>query len=164
VNSYHTWNKLFFHSAFYSQKWVYLYFFNNTIAYWSMLVRQFLRNLQMHRSFIAAITSTKTRDDNQKKFLPPLAIDNKFFIAYLPIPVRCKNQRCSQSCVRLNVHLAIKCLTANYCIRWRKILIFKVLCLTANYCIRWRRIFIFKGLSRDGGWAEFSKKPRRLSL
>jgi hypothetical protein len=50
------------------------------------------------------------------------------------------NQRRS---VRLTAYLAIKFLMGNYCIRWRG---------------------IFKGLSRSGGWAEFSKKPPRLSL
>ncbi len=31
-----------------------------------------------------------------------------------------------------------------------------------NSCTRWRRFF--KGLSQDRGWADFSKKPPRLSL
>jgi|688.fasta_scaffold2203581_1 uncharacterized membrane protein (DUF106 family) len=29
-------------------------------------------------------------DENQKKFIPPLEIDNKFFNPHLPILVRCK--------------------------------------------------------------------------
>ncbi len=41
----------------------------------------------------------------------------------------------------LTAHLAVKCLKANYCIRWRG---------------------LFKGLSRDGGRAEFSKRPPRF--
>jgi hypothetical protein len=35
-------------------------------------------------------------------------------------------------------------------------------CLMANYCMRWRGIFT--GLSLDGGQADFSKKPPHLSL
>ncbi len=35
-------------------------------------------------------------------------------------------------------------------------------CLMANHCMRWRRIF--KGFTRDGGQADFSKNPPRLSL
>jgi hypothetical protein len=37
-----------------------------------------LRILQMRRAFIAAL-KVKTMDDNQKKFIPQLAIDTKFF-------------------------------------------------------------------------------------
>ncbi len=44
-------------------------------------------------------------------------------------------QRRSQSGVRLTAHLAIECLIANYCMRWRG---------------------IFKGLSRDAGREDFS--------
>jgi hypothetical protein len=63
-----TWNKLFFHFAFYSHKCAYLYFIDNTIARWSTPVRQLLRNLQMRRAFIAAITSEK-REMTIKKSL-----------------------------------------------------------------------------------------------
>ncbi len=45
--------------------------------------------------------------------------------------------------MRLTAHLAIKCLIANYCIRWRG---------------------IFKGLSHDGGQADFSKNRRASSF
>jgi hypothetical protein len=38
-----------------------------------------LRILQMRRAFIAAFTSEKTMDDNQKKFIPQLAINTDFF-------------------------------------------------------------------------------------
>jgi hypothetical protein len=65
--------------------------FDNTFAHWSMPVRHFLRNLQMRGAFIAAITSEK-REMTIKKCIPPLAIDNKFFIAYLSILVRCKTK------------------------------------------------------------------------
>jgi hypothetical protein len=87
-SSLRTWNKLYFHSAIYStvinapiytsklnlSNWqvcnglclAFSYWktkklrrFDNTIAHWSMPVRQFLRNLQTHRAFIAAFTSEK---------------------------------------------------------------------------------------------------------
>ncbi len=48
-----------------------------------------------------------------------------------------------QSGVRFTAHLAIECIIGKYCTKWRP-------------CV--------KGLSRDGGRAEFSKKPLRLSL
>jgi hypothetical protein len=78
-------------SAFYSHNCAYLYFFDNTIAHWSKPVRHSLRNLQMRGAFIAAIASEKL-EMIIKKFMPPMAIDNKFFIAYLPILVRCKTK------------------------------------------------------------------------
>jgi hypothetical protein len=38
-----------------------------------------LHILQMRRAFIAALTSEKSMDDNQKKFIPQLPVDTKFF-------------------------------------------------------------------------------------
>jgi hypothetical protein len=76
-------------------------------------------------------------DDNQKKFIPQLAIDTKFVHSTFVNPCTISNQRRSQSSVRLAVHLAIESLLANYFIRWRG---------------------IFKGLSQDGGRADFSNK------
>jgi hypothetical protein len=83
-------------------------------------------------------------DDNQKKFIPQLAIDTEFFIVhFLSILVRCKTKAQSEQCSP-TAHLAIK---------W----------LMANYCMRWRGVFI--GLSQDGGRAGFSlKKTLHLSL
>jgi hypothetical protein len=43
-----------------------------------MPVRQSLRNLKRCGAFIAAFTSEK-KDDNQKKFIPQLAIDTEFY-------------------------------------------------------------------------------------
>ncbi len=55
-------------------------------------------------------------DDNQKRFIPPLAIDNAFFRSAFVNPCTMYNQRRSRSGVRLTAHLAIKSLMANYCI------------------------------------------------
>jgi hypothetical protein len=54
-----TWNKFFCFILQFAviHKWAYVYFFDNTIAHWSMPVRQFLSNLQMRGAFIAAFTS-----------------------------------------------------------------------------------------------------------
>jgi hypothetical protein len=38
-----------------------------------------LHNLQMCVAFIAAFTSKKTMEDDQKKFIPQLAIETEFF-------------------------------------------------------------------------------------
>jgi hypothetical protein len=56
-----------------------------------MTVRQFLRNLQTRGAFIAAFTS-ETINYNQKKFIPPLAIDNEFFcsIFFNPCTIKTK--------------------------------------------------------------------------
>ncbi len=80
-------------------------------------------------------------DDNQKKFIPQLAIDTEYFHSAFVNPCMMKNQRRSQSGVRLTAHFPVKCLIANYCMRWRG---------------------IFKGLSQDGGRADFSKKLPQL--
>ncbi len=77
--------------------------------------------------------------------IPKITVRNwqlilNFLIVHLPILVRCKTKgavgavQCAPS-----VPLAIRCLIANYCTRGR-----------CN----------FKGLSRDGGWADFSKNLR----
>ncbi len=59
---------------------------------------------------------------------------------HLPICARCKSRDAvGGSGVRLTEQLAIRCLIANYCTRWRR---------------------SFKGLSQDGGWADFSKNLR----
>jgi hypothetical protein len=79
-------------------------------------------------------------DDNQKKFIPQLAIDTEFFHSVFVNPCTMQNQRRSRRSVRLTVHLAIESEMAN-----------------DRYCMRWRGIF--KGLSQDGGQANFSKKP-----
>jgi hypothetical protein len=76
-------------------------------------------------------------DNDQKKFILQLANDIKFFCAFVN-PCMMQNQRRSQSSVHLTPNLPIKCLIANYYMRWRK---------------------IFKGLSQDGELADFSKKP-----
>ncbi len=77
-------------------------------------------------------------DDNQKRFIPHLDIDNDFFHKAFVNPCMMR----SQSGVQLTAHLPIKCLMANYCTRWRH---------------------SFKGLSLDGGRADFSKKlPRHF--
>jgi hypothetical protein len=76
-------------------------------------------------------------DDNKKKFIPHLAIENDFYSAFVN-PCMMLNQRRSQSGMRLTAHLAIECIIGNYCTRWCP-------------CI--------KGLSLDGGRADFSKKP-----
>jgi hypothetical protein len=56
--------------------------------------------------------------DNQKKFIPQLVIDTKFFQSAFFNPCTMQNQRRSQSGVRLAAHLA-ESLMANYCTRWR---------------------------------------------
>ena len=60
-------------------------------------------------------------DENQKKFIPQLAIDIQFFHSAFVKPYTIENQRHSQSGVRLTAHLVIECLMTNYCIRWRGI-------------------------------------------
>ncbi len=55
-------------------------------------ISTFLITLVNALSIYSGLYKWKTRDDNQKKFILPLAIDNKFFIAYLPILVRCKTK------------------------------------------------------------------------
>jgi hypothetical protein len=92
------------------------------------------------RSINSGFYKWKTIDDNQKSsFRNGLLISN-FFIAHLWILVRYKTKGAvgvvSTYCAF--AHLAIECLMANYCTRWRR---------------------IFKGLSHDGGRVEFSKKP-----
>jgi hypothetical protein len=59
-----------------------------------------------------------------------------FFIGHLSILVRCKPKAQSEPGARLTAHLAIRCLIANYCMRWHE---------------------IFKGLSRDEGLADLKK-------
>jgi hypothetical protein len=73
-------------------------------------------------------------DDDQKKFILQLAFDTECFHCAFVDSCMMKNQAQSERCVP-------------YC---------------ANYCMRWHKIF--KGLSKDGGRADFSKKPPRLSL
>ncbi len=68
----------FFHSAIYSHKCAYLYFFDNTIAHWSMPVRQFCV-IYKARSIHSGFYKWKTIEDNQKKFIPPLSIVVEFF-------------------------------------------------------------------------------------
>jgi hypothetical protein len=74
-------------------------------------------------------------DQNQKKFIPQLAIDTEFFHSAFVKPCSMQNQRRSQRCA-LTAHLAIECLIANCWIRWRE---------------------IFKWLSQDGGRRIFLK-------
>ncbi len=69
--------------------------------------------------------------DNQKKFVPKLAIDTKFFHSAFFNPCTMHNQRRG---VRLTAHFAIECLMVNYFMRWRR---------------------IFKGLSQVGGQVDF---------
>jgi hypothetical protein len=82
-------------------------------------------------------------DDNQKKFILHLAIENDFFHSAFVNPCMMENQRRSQSGVRLTAHLAIECIMDNYCTRWRP-------------CV--------KGLSLDGGWRIFLKSRRDVSF
>ncbi len=82
-------------------------------------------------------------DDNQKRFILPLAIEYDFFQSAFINPCMMKNQGRSQSAVRLTAHLAIECIMGNYCTRWRP---------------------CFKGLSLVGGRADFSKNPRDVSF
>ncbi len=77
-------------------------------------------------------------DDNQKRFIPALAIDNDFFRSAFVNPCtkpKVQSERCG---VPLTAHLPIECLMGNYCMRW---------------------LHCFTGLSLDGGQADFSKKP-----
>ncbi len=75
-----------------------------------MTVRQFLRNLQTRGAFIAAFTSEI--DDNQKKFIPPLAIDNEFFhsVFFNPCTMYSKTKGAVGAVCALLRNLAIKCL------------------------------------------------------
>jgi hypothetical protein len=66
-----------------------------------------LRNLQMCRAFIAALTSEKRLIAIKKRLFRNWQLITNFFIAHLPIFVPCKNKG------------AGKCLIANYCLRWR---------------------------------------------
>jgi hypothetical protein len=81
-------------------------------------------------------------DDNQKKFIPHLAIENDFHSAFVN-PCMMLNQRRSQSRVRLTAHLAIECIMGNYCTGWRP-------------CV--------KGLSLDGGGRIFLKNRCDISF
>jgi hypothetical protein len=73
-------------------------------------------------------------DDDKKKFIPQLAIDIEYFQRAFVNPCTMLNQRRSWSGVQITAQLAIRCLLANYCTRYR---------------------LSFKGLSQDGGWADF---------
>jgi hypothetical protein len=57
-----------------------------------MPVRQFLRILQTRGAFIAAFTSEKTTDDNQKSLFRHWPLIMNFFEAHLSILVRCKTK------------------------------------------------------------------------
>jgi hypothetical protein len=57
-----------------------------------MPARHTLRNLLRCGALIAAFTSEKTMNDDQKKFIPQLVVDTEFFSAHLPILVRCKTK------------------------------------------------------------------------
>ncbi len=112
----------------------------NTIAQWSMTVRQFLRNLQTRGAFIPAFTSEKRLMTIKKSLFRHWPLIMNFFVAYFSILVRCKTKGAAGAVCAL----------------------LRILPLMANYCIRWRGIF--KGLSHDGGRADFSKKPTGLFL
>jgi hypothetical protein len=58
-------------------------------------------------------------DNDKKKFIRQLAIDTKFFCAFVN-NFTMYNQRRSQSGVRLTLNLRIECLIANYYMRWRR--------------------------------------------
>ncbi len=113
----------------------------NTVAPWS------LRNLQMRKPFTAAFASEEwcmtIKKKKKKMFIPHLAIVSDFFHSAFVNPCIMYNQRRSQSAVRLTAPLAIECLMANYCTRWRP----------------W-----VKGPSLDGGRANFAKIPTRRFL
>ncbi len=101
--------------------------FFNTIAQFTKT-----RSISIHSVFY----QWRMIDDNQKRFVPHLAIDTDFFHSVFVNPCMMQNQRRSQSGVCLTAHLPIECLMANYCTRWRQ---------------------SFEGLSLDGGWADFLK-------
>jgi hypothetical protein len=52
-------------------------------------------------------------DDNQKMFIPPLAIENDFFHSAFVNPCIIENQRRSQTAVRLTAPLDIDCTIGN---------------------------------------------------
>jgi hypothetical protein len=88
----------------YCHKCAYLYFFDNTIVHWSMLVRQFLRNLQMLGAFTAAFTIEKREMTIKKSIFGHWSLIQNFFIAYLPILVRCKTKGAVREvCVLLRI-------------------------------------------------------------
>ncbi len=151
----------FFHSAIYNHKWAYLSFKNSipqqlTNALWSLFrlwpvkkeeietffntIEKFTNACSIHSTFY----QWRMIDDNQKRFIPQLAIETELFHSAFVNPCMIENQRRSQSGVRLAAaHLHIECIMGNLCTRWR-------------HC--------FKGLSLDGGQADFSKKPRDASF
>jgi hypothetical protein len=57
-----------------------------------MPVRQFLRNLQTRGAFIAAFTSEKKMDDNQKSLFRQWPLIMNFFVVHLSILVLCKTK------------------------------------------------------------------------
>jgi hypothetical protein len=61
--------------------------FDNTIAHWSMLVRQFLHNLQLRGAFILAFASEKQWTTIKKSLIRHWPLIQNFFIEYLPILV-----------------------------------------------------------------------------
>jgi hypothetical protein len=83
----------------------------------------------------------KNNDDGQKKVYSAInwPVIPNFFIAHSSILVGLQWELGAP----YPVHLAIKCLMANYCMRWRG---------------------IFKGHSREGALPDFSKKPPRIPL
>ncbi len=107
---------------------------------WGVLLTP-LRNLQMRKAFIAALTSEKNYGWRSKKVYSAIGHWYQiFFIAHLSILVRSKTKGADGAVCAL---LRIKCLMANYCLRWRR---------------------IFKRLLRDGGRVGFSKKNHCSSL
>ncbi len=116
--------------------------FVNTIAPWPMSIWQSLRNLQWCRAFFTAFTSEKWKRWSKKVYS---TFDSWYQIFSLRICQSLYNvkQKQSRSGVHLTAQLAMRCLNANYCTRWRH---------------------NFKGLSQDVGWADFSIKKTSTPL
>jgi len=82
--------------------WAYLCLFDNTIAHWSMPVRQFLLNLQTLGAFIAAFTSEKRYLTIKKSLFRHWPLMLNFSIAYRIL--RCKTKGAVRAvCVLLRI-------------------------------------------------------------
>jgi hypothetical protein len=66
--------------------------FFNTIAHWSMPLRQFLRDLQTCKDIIVAFTSEKPWMTIKKSLFCNWPLIPNFFIAHLYIVARCKTK------------------------------------------------------------------------
>ncbi len=99
---------------------------------WIKKLKRFVNTIAQFtnaRSILSGFYKWKTMDNNQKKIIPQLSIDTKFFHSAFVNPCTMWNQKRSQSGVRLTVCLA-----------------------NSHYCMRWHGIF--KGPSQDGRRAD----------